>query len=152
MRRIVNACVRMAAVAIPLATLGGCAIQQMKEDIRASQGRVDSKQRELDSLQQTQAQLAAERDRLVSDLNGRELTAAQLQARLDQMRQVNDSAPATTPQQRAQREERGRRLAEASNQARALDQNKTLSAQEKARQAAAMKEKARQMLLVLLDS
>lgn len=152
MNDISNGFLRMAAVAAVLAAIGGCALQQMKDDVRASQGRIDSKQRELDSLQQTQAQLAVERDRLVSDLNGRELTAAQLQARLEQMRQVNDAAPATTPQQRVQREERGRRLADASNQARALDQNKTLSAQEKAKQAAAMKEKARQMLLVLLDS
>ena len=135
------------------AMLGGCAIQELRQDVDTRTQSVDAKQRELDALERTQAELAAERDRLLADLHNQQLTAAQLQARLNQMRRLNDSAPVRTPEQRQQREKRARQLDDATRQARqaqALERDTTLSQQEKAKRLQQLKDETSKTLRLLL--
>jgi hypothetical protein len=131
-------------------SLLGCAIAELQSDISATQGRVDAKQGILASEEQTQAELARQRDQLRTDLHSRQLGASQLKARLDQMSKVNDAAPAATPQERQRKNDRARRLAESTRQAQALEQDTSLSQQEKARRLEELKVKTGNMLDILL--
>ncbi|MGJ7506609.1 hypothetical protein [Variovorax sp. GT1P44] len=132
------------------ASLWGCAIAELKSDINATQGRVDAKQNILTSEEQTQAELTRQSAQLRMDLQSRQFSASQLKAKLDQMSKVNDSAPAATPQDRQRKSERARRLADSTRQAQALEQDTSLSQQEKARRLEELKAKTSNMLDILL--
>lgn len=132
------------------AALGGCAIQELRQEVVTRQHGVETKQRELDTLERTQAELSAERDRLLADLQGRELNAAQLKARLEQMRRINDAAPVRTPEERRQRETRARQLDEAARKAQALEHGAAPSQQEKQKRLQQLKDETSKMLRLLL--
>lgn len=143
----------VAVVVVFAAALCGCAIQELKKDVATTQMHVDDKQQQLDSLERTQAELAAQRDQLLTDLRARELTAGQLQQRLERMRSINDASPARTDEQRQQRDRRARQLAEATRQAQAIERierDAALSRQEKTRRLQQLKEDTRKMLELLL--
>jgi chromosome segregation ATPase len=137
-------------VAFMLVGLNGCTIVQMQNDLQDRQTRIDAKQQQLGELDATQTQLAAESDRLQDDLQRRELDASELRARLDELVKLNEAAQVASAQQRAQQEERRRQLQTVSQQAQALDQDKSLSDEEKQKKLDALKEKTRGLLKILL--
>jgi hypothetical protein len=130
--------------------LSGCTIVEMHNDLQDSQTRIDAKQRQLGDLGATQTELATESDRLNQDLQQRELSASELRARLDELVKLNETAQASSAQQRAQQEERRRQLQAVRHQAQALDQDKSLSDEEKQKQLEVLKEKTRGLLKILL--
>jgi septal ring factor EnvC (AmiA/AmiB activator) len=141
---------RLLQAALLMAALGGCAIQEMNRDIDASQGRIGNKERELGTLERQQAALQTERDRLQTDLRTQDMSVSQLKGRLDRLRQLNEAAPVATPQQRVQRDERARKLDDTTRRAQALEQDASLSQQEKTKRLEALKEQTRNMLNLLL--
>jgi len=139
-----------ASLALALAALSGCTIVQMQNDLQARQTRIDAKQEQLQSLRATNAQLAAESDRLRGDLQQRELNASELHARLDRLIQLNEAAKASSAQQQAEQQERRRQLQAVSRQAQALDQATGMSDEEKQEKLAALRAKTRDLLKILL--
>lgn len=142
---------RLALAIVVLASLGGCAIQQLKGDVAVKEANVEKKRDELAALERTQAELGVKRDQLLADLKRRELDAGQLRAQLDQMSRINDAAPVATPEQRQQRDERARKLGGATTKAKALEQDRTLPPAEKIKRLEALKEETRNMLNLLLS-
>lgn len=142
----------LAARSVPfmLVGLSGCTIVEMQNDLQDRQTRIDAKQQQLGDLGATQTELAAESDRLKNDLQRRELDASELRARLDELLKLNEAAQVSSAQQRAQQEECRRQLQAVSQQAHALDQDKSLSDEEKQKKLDALKEKTRGLLKVLL--
>ena len=138
------------ALVLALAALSGCTIVQMRSDLQARQTRIDAKQQQLESLRATNAELAAESDRLRGDLQQRELNANELHARLDRLIQLNEAAQASSAQEQAAQQERRRQLQAVSQQAQALDQDTSLTAQEKQQKLTALREKTRDLLKILL--
>ena len=143
---------RFAARLLPfmLIGLGGCTIVGMQKDLQDRQTRIDAKQQQLGELQGTQTQLAAESDRLKDDLQRRELDASALRTRLEKLVKLNEAAQPASAQQRAQQEERRRQLRLVSQQAQALDQDKSLNAADKQKKLDELKEKTRELLQILL--
>ena len=145
---------RIATLTLALAfgaALQGCAITELQNENASAAARIKSREAELAAEQRTQQDLVAQRDQLRDDLARSEMNAAQLQAQLDRMSRVNESAPASTPRQRELRNQRAQQLSAAAKQAQALDRDATLSRQEKARQLQVLKDKTRKMLDVLLQ-
>ena len=138
------------SLALSLAALSGCTIVQMRSDLQARQTRIDAKQEQLQSLRATNAQLAAESDRLRGDLQQRELNASELHARLDRLIQLNEAAKASSAQQQAEQQERRRQLQAVSRQAQALDQATGMSEEEKQEKLTALRAKTRDLLKILL--
>ena len=130
--------------------VGGCAIQQLNDDIASKQASVAGKQDELAALERNQAALGVQRDQLLADLAKHEFDVAQLKRRLEHMSRLNDATPGATPEQHRQREERTRKLVSTANKAKALEQDQTLPQREKAKRLEALKEETRKMLSLLL--
>jgi hypothetical protein len=122
----------------------------MRNDVQNRQTRIDAKEQQLDELRATQTELATESERLKDDLQRRELGASELRTRLDELVKLNEAAQVSSAQQRAQQEERRRQLQAVSQQAQALDQDTSLSGEDKQKRLDALKEKTRQLLKILL--
>jgi chromosome segregation ATPase len=137
-------------MAVSLILQSGCTIVQMRKDNADSQTRIDAKQQELNGLQATQSQLAAESARLNSDLQQRELNARELRTRLDELIAANAAAPASSPQQIADRQDRQRQLQAVREQAEALEQNGDLSDEQKRARLEALRAKTAQLLKLLM--
>jgi len=133
-----------------LVGMSGCTIVQMRNDLQDRHTRVEEKQQQLQDLQATQTELAAASDRLQDDLKRRELDARELRTRLDTLVSLNEAARVSSAQQRAQQEERRRQLQAVRRQAQALDQDTSVSAEEKQERLEALKEKTRKLLQILL--
>jgi hypothetical protein len=145
---------RTAAVAVAAAAsalIAGCAIVDLQNENRRTEGRIVTLQEDLAREEQVQASLAAQRDALLNDLKTRELTVADMRQRLEAIRKINQSASVATPQQRRVRDERERQLTDAANKAQVLERDTSLSQQEKAKRLADLKAKTQQMLQVLLQ-
>jgi chromosome segregation ATPase len=142
----------LAARSVPfmLVGLSGCTIVDMRNDVQDRQTRIDAKEQQLGELSATQTELSGESDRLKNDLQQRELNASELRARLDELIKLNEAAQVSSAQQLAQQQERRRQLQAVSQQAHALDQDKSLSDEEKQKELNALKEKTRALLKVLL--
>jgi chromosome segregation ATPase len=137
-------------VPLTLVVLSGCTIVQMRSDLQDRQTRIDAKQQQLNDLNATQTELAAESDRLQDDLQRRELNAGELSSRLDELVKLNEAEQAASAQQRAQQEERARQLQAVRQQAQALDEDTSLSGEEKQKRLDALKEQTRELLKILL--
>lgn len=138
------------SLALALAALSGCTIVQMRSDLDARQTRIDAKQQQLQSLRATNAQLAAESDRLRGDLQQRELNANELHERLDRLIQLNEAAQASSAREQAEQQERRRQLQAVSRQAQELDQATDMTAAEKQEKLTALRAKTRDLLKILL--
>jgi hypothetical protein len=143
---------RVAARLVPfiLVALSDCTITEMRNDVQARQTRIDEKQQQLGDLRATQTGLTAESDRLQDDLQRRELDASELRARLDELVKLNEAAQVSSAQQQAQQEQRRRQLQAVRQQAQALDQDTSLSSEDKQKRLDALKEKTRELLKILL--
>lgn len=144
-RRIVGQTLALALVA-----LSGCTIVKMRSDLQERQTRIDEKQQQLDSLRATNAELAAESDRLNEDLQRHELDAKELHERLDRLVKLNEAAQASSARQRAEQQERRRQLQAISQQAQDLGHNTDLTYEEKKKKLEVLREKTRALLKVLL--
>jgi chromosome segregation ATPase len=133
-----------------LVALSGCTIVETRNDLHARQTRIDAKQQQLGDLRATQTELATESDRLKDDLQRRELDASELRARLDELVKLNEAAQVYSAQQRAQQEQRRQQLQAIRQQAQALDQDTSLSVEDKQKRLDAVKMKTREMLKILL--
>jgi chromosome segregation ATPase len=122
----------------------------MRNDVQNRQTRIDAKEQQLDELRATQTELATESERLKDDLQRQELGASELRMRLDEIVKLNEAAQVSSAQQRAQQEERRRQLQAVRQQAQALDQDTSLSGEDKQKRLDALKEKTRQLLKILL--
>ena len=142
----------LTALLLPVLFVGvsGCTVVEMHNDVADRQTRVSEKQQQLGNLRATQSDLAAESDRLKDDLQQRELSASELQARLDELVRLNEAAQVSSAQQRAQQEERHRQLQAISQQAQTLQHDTSLSEQEKQKKLDALKAKTRELLNILL--
>jgi len=152
MQRIAVGYARVLARLLPFLLVGtsGCTIVEMRSDVADRQTRVSEKQQQLGDLRSTQTALAAESDRLKDDLQQRELNAAELHTRLDELVQLNEAAQVASAQQRAQQEQRRQQLQAVSQQAQALQQDTSLDDKEKQKKLEALKVKTRELLNILL--
>ena len=137
-------------LALALAALSGCTIVQMRSDLQERQTRIDAKQQQLQSLRATNAELATESGRLRDELQRRELDANELHSRLDRLIQLNEAAQATSAQEQAAQQERRRQLQAVSRQAQELNEDTGLTPDEKEQKLAALREKTRDLLKILL--
>jgi hypothetical protein len=141
----------IAVIAAASALITGCAIVDLQNENRRTEGRIVTLQEDLAREEQVQASLAAQRDALLNDLKTRELTVADMRQRLESIRKINQSASVATPEQRRVRDQRERELADATNKAQVLERDTSLSQQEKARRLAELKAQTQRMLQVLLQ-
>jgi len=138
-------------IAVSLSVENSCTIVQMQKDNADIETRINIKQQELSRLQTTRSRLAAESARLNSDLQQRELNARELRTRLDELVRINAAAPAASPQQVADQQERQSRLRTVREQAQALEQNGDLSDEEKRARLEALRVRTAQLLELLKD-
>ena len=134
------------------AGLQGCAIEQMKRDNQATEARIAAKEAELEEQKRRNAALDVERRNLLVDLRNREMTVAELKARVEKLRALNAATASATAEEKKRRDERARQLADTANQAQVLEQDPTLSDAEKKKRLEALREKTRRMLDVLMTS
>jgi len=137
-------CVLMLAACLP-----GCAIVELKKEVKDSETRVTDKEAELARQEEIQKSLAAQRDSLLKDLRTRQLSATELKTRLDQMRKLNASSPVVAPEDRKRKDDRSRLLTDATKRADALEKDQSLSQQEKTRQLEALRAKTAETLKAL---
>ena len=138
------------SLALALVAMSGCTIVQMQGDLRARQSRIDAKQEQLQSLRATNAALAAESDRLRNDLQRRELDANELHARLDQLIRLNEAAQTSSVEERTEQQQRRRQLQAVNQQAEELGRDTGMTPDEKQQKLAALREKTRELLTILL--
>lgn len=130
--------------------LAGCALVDARKQNAETEQRIGAKQGQLDAETAKQARLNARTTQLLSDLDHRQMNAAQLRAQLDDLQAMNDSLAAQTDALRRQRDESTRKLRELSSQAQALERNTALPQDERERQLAALKKKTQDILTLLL--
>jgi cell division protein FtsB len=138
------------SLALALIGLSGCTIVEMRSDLQQRQTRIDEKQQQLDDLRATNTELVAESDQLKNDLQQRELTAKELRTRLGKLIKLNQAARVSSARQQAEQQERDRQLQAISQQAQALDQNTSLTDEEKEKKLEALRERTRELLKILL--
>lgn len=141
---------RNALVAAFVASLSACAVMDARNDVRAGETRVDQKQQNLADLQSTRAELLAQGDQLNKDLAQREMNASELRKRLAELKRLNEAARATTQPEIVKQQQRQQELETVTEQVLALEQNTGLSEQEKRVKLAALKERTRKLLHLLL--
>jgi septal ring factor EnvC (AmiA/AmiB activator) len=126
--------------------LAGCTVTKLKSDNERAVQQIDVKQQELIQARQQQAELEAERQRLVNDLRTRELTLAEIDTRLQELERRNNAAAATTEEQRRQKAQRQKVLVDAKAQIKSLERAPDLSAEAKARRLKEVREELRKTL------
>lgn len=129
--------------------VAGCTINEMRTDTSRREQDVRTKEAELERAQQAQAQLQAERQRLVDDLRTRELTVGELKMRLQELQRLNVGSRAATQEQQQQRASREKQLSEAANQVKALEQDSTSTQDAKAKRLDAVRRQLRKTLELL---
>lgn len=129
--------------------LGGCTISKIKADNEAIEQSIGTKERELQRAQQQQAEIDAEQQRLLNDLRTRELTLAEMSARLQELERRNAAAPAVTEEQRRVKAQREKALDDARNKVREVERAPDQSAQAKARRLKEVREELRKTLELL---
>ena len=131
---------------------GGCAIHEMKVENERLETQVRTKEDELARTQQTQVALQDERTRLMEDLRTRELTIAEMKARLDELQRLNASTTAATAEERQQRAARDRQLEEAASHVRAAELDTTASQAAKAKRLEDVRRQLRKTLELMANS
>jgi hypothetical protein len=91
-----------------------------------------------------------ERDRLLQDLGTRQMTARELDARLQKIQEINAATAAHNADAVRKRDENRRRLTNIQQQIRALEQDPNLPDPAKQRQLTDLKEQTRKMLQIIL--
>jgi cell division protein FtsB len=89
----------------------GCTIAGQYEDIHATEDRITVKTQQLQQEEATQSQLQAEMKHLSDDLAEKQMTSAQLDARLAALQKQNQQLAAGNAKKRAQRDALTRELA-----------------------------------------
>jgi phage-related tail protein len=141
---------RNAFVATLLTSLSACAVMDARKEVRAGESRVNQKQQDLAGLQSTHATLIAQSDQLNKDLAQREMNAGELRKRLAELTRLNEAARATTQPEIVKQQQRQQELETVTEQVQALEQNTGMSEQEKRVKLAALKERTRKLLHLLL--
>lgn len=140
------------AAALLAVCLCGCTITQMQRDNDATRGRIDVKTTTLAKEEEQQAQLKGQRDQLLSDLRSRQLTAEQLNARLDALIKANDEAAIGNAEAQKRHDLIAKRLLEIKKQAQPLPPTPGVSPQDRAKEEAAARERNYKALEFLLNS
>lgn len=129
--------------------LSGCTVTQMRADNERTTQQIGAKEQELRQAQQQQAELETERRRLSDDLRTRDLTLAEMSARLQELERRNAGAVAATEEQRRQKAQRQKALADAKAEVTALERAPGLSADAKATRLKQLREELRKTLELL---
>jgi len=124
----------------------------MREDNERRAQRVRTTELQLEQETRTQTQLQAERQRLLDDLQSRELTFNELESRLAELQRLNAASLAATQEQQRQKAARERQLSEASRQVKDLRPDSTLPQAAKAERLDAARRKLRKTLELLADT
>jgi septal ring factor EnvC (AmiA/AmiB activator) len=132
-----------------LAALGGCTVAEIRKDNERIARNVGVKELELEQAQKQQAEIEQERQRLLNDLRMRDLTLAEMAARLQQLEQRNAAALAATEEQRREQARRQQALAEARAKVNALERAPALPADDKARRLEEVRRDLRKTLELL---
>lgn len=138
-----------AGLLVTAALLGGCTVTQMRADNERTTQQIGAKEQELRQAQQQQAELEAERRRLSDDLRTRDLTLAEMSARLQELERRNAGASAVTDEQRRQKAQRQKVLADAKAEVNALERTPGLSPDAKAKRLKELREELRKTLELL---
>jgi chromosome segregation ATPase len=141
---------RSALVVAFITSLSACAVMDARNEVRAGEGRVNQKQQDLADLQSTHATLLAQSEQLNKDLAQREMNASELRKRLAELTRLNEAARATTQPEIVKQQQRQQELETVTEQVQALEQNSGMSEQEKRVKLAALKERTRKLLHLLL--
>jgi hypothetical protein len=141
---------RNAFLAVLVASSSACAVMDARNDVRAGETRVNQKEQELADLQATHAELLAQSDHLNKDLAQREVNVTELRKRLAELTRLNATARPTTQPEIVKQQQRQQELETVTEQVQALEQNTGMSEQEKRVKLAALKERTRKLLHLLL--
>jgi len=142
---------RNALFASFITLLSACAVMDARNEVRAGEGRVNQKQQDLADLESTHATLLAQSEQLNKDLAQREMNASELRRRLAELTRLNnETARATTQPEIVKQQQRQQELETVTEQVQALEQNTGMSEQEKRVKLAALKERTRKLLHLLL--
>jgi hypothetical protein len=139
----------LAAASVSLVT--GCAIQQQAQVNKTHEANITAKEAELQEAQSRRQTLEAERRRLQDDLKARELTAAEFHTRLDRLKELNERTAAASEEERRKKAERARQIEQSSNEAKAIESDRSLPDAEKRRRLEALREKTRKLLEFLRE-
>ncbi len=94
-----------------LIPLSGCTVMEMRKDVQQREVRIESKAAQLKEADQQHDALKQRQVALVSDLNSRQMTLEDLQARLDQLQAQNRRVAASSDEQKARQRDIDRQIA-----------------------------------------
>lgn len=134
------------------ACASGCTITQMKTDNKQHAARVETKTRQVQDAERTNAALQADRERLLSELQAQELSVAQLTAKLREIEKLHASTVAQTERQRQRKAERERLLKQAEADVKAVQQTKDQSNEAKTKRLETARQQLRKTLELIADS
>ena len=129
--------------------LSGCTVMEMKSNNERTTQQIGAKETELRQAQKQQAELEAERQRLSNDLRTRDLTLAEMSARLQELERRNADALATSEEQRRQKAQRQKALSEAKAEVAAVERAPGLSSDAKAKRLKELRDELRKTLELL---
>jgi hypothetical protein len=132
--------------------VGGCALQQMKAENERREGDVRAKKTELSRLEDANRAVQAERTRLMDDLRTRQLTASEMEQRLQALKRLNADSRADTPEQQRQQATRERQIDEAVNQVRSTREDPAASQEAKARRLEEVRRQLRKTLELMAST
>jgi len=132
------------------AALAACTLAEQQRRIDRTQQQIVADQATLDAENRKHSELVMERDRLLQDLNTRQMSAQELDARLQKIQEINAATAAHNADAIAKRDENRRQLTNIQQQIRAVEQDPRLPDPAKQRQLADLKEQTRKMLQIIL--
>lgn len=133
-------------VALLLPVIGGCTLAQLNQQVDASQARVNAKQKELDAEQTRQAALHQDMLDLSQELEQRQMSLDDLNARLEQLRQQNAKAAAATSAQQARKRQIQAQIKSYQDQLAAIQRNPGMTDAEKRKLSAHLQDEIRKAL------
>ncbi len=122
-----------ACLLIPFLALFGCksALLAMHEDNKRIEERIRAKEIERVNLENQNQQLSFEKNKLLSDLNQKDITLDELHDRVAKLKEANSQYKAVTEAERRKQAKLARSLDDYSRKINALDQDNSLGVAQK---------------------
>jgi len=136
-------------IALIISTIGcqSALLSTVRENERSEQ-RINEKEQDLQYLENQNTKLTEEKQRLLSELDNKELTLNGLYSRLDDLEKENALIEADTSSQKKQRQNFKKQIKTYKYQINAVKNNNQLSVQEKQKKIEALKKEVKAYLMM----
>lgn len=142
--------IRSLLVACHVVAVYGCTIAQLQQESGQMTTRIADKEANLTRLESQRASLVAERQRLLTEIDTKQVTLSDLDAGLERIRQENSRLRSNTEQQQKEKERVEAEVQKLQAEARRLGNDDRLSEATKKERIEALKKQIKDYLNVML--